>query len=751
MKLDPRKLRPAELARLLNSTPLGEVAKPHTVYRHQNLAGYRIGDGKRIDLIKYVAWLAVARHIRRPEETTASMPGYEGMKAAAAERNRRLSAQGRDIGPIPEVKNPTRRAAASDDFRLFCETYLPNTFYLPWSDDHMKAVARIEDAVLRGGLYAYAMPRGSGKTVMVETACVWAVLCGYRPFVALIGSDEAHAADMLDSIKTELEANELLLEDFPEVAYPIHRLEGIANRCQGQTCDGERTHIEWTAKHVVLPTIPGSAASGAIIRVAGITGRIRGMKHKCPDGKTVRPSLVVLDDPQTDESARSMSQCANREKILAGAVLGLAGPGVKIAGFMPCTVICPGDMADRILDRDKHPQWQGERTKMMYSFPTNTDLWDQYASIRAESLRSEHRGVEATEFYRNHRDEMDAGAKAAWEARYNPDELSAIQHAMNLKLQDEAAFFAEYQNEPVVEQAEEEILTADQVAEKINGRKRREIPVGCSHVTAFIDVHDKLLFYAVAAWEDDFTGYIVDYGTFPDQRRAYFTSRNATRTLGRVFPRAGKEGAIAAGLKALLDELFTREWPREDGSAMHVGRCLIDSGYEPDVVHAAIRRSPSAALIMPSLGQGITAANKPISEYSRKRGDRIGYYWWIPSSRRRRLLRTVHIDTNYWKTFVHTRLAVMPGDKGCLALFGQKPAEHRLFADHVTAEYRVRTEGRGRKVDEWKLPPSKADNHWFDCLVGCAVAASMLGVSVMDPAAGAGKRVKRRQAAVSYL
>jgi hypothetical protein len=32
----------------------------------------------------------------------------------------------------------------------------------------------------------------------------------------------------------------------------------------------------------------------AIIRVAGITGRIRGTKFKRPDGHTVRPSLVVL-------------------------------------------------------------------------------------------------------------------------------------------------------------------------------------------------------------------------------------------------------------------------------------------------------------------------------------------------------------------------------------------------------------------------------------------------------------------------
>ena len=93
------------------------------------------------------------------------------------------------------------------------------------------------------------------------------------------------------------------------------------------------------------------------------------MKFKRPDGKTVRPSLVVLDDPQTDESARSLSQCANREAILAGAVLGLGGPGKKISGIMPCTVIRPGDMADNILDRDKHPEWNGERTRMVYSFP----------------------------------------------------------------------------------------------------------------------------------------------------------------------------------------------------------------------------------------------------------------------------------------------------------------------------------------------------------------------------------------------
>jgi len=164
---------------------------------------------------------------------------------------------------------------------------------------------------------------------------------------------------------------------------------------------------------------------------------------------------------------------------LNGAILNLAGPGQKIAGVMPCTVIRPGDMADQILDRDKHPTWQGERTKLVYSFPTNEKLWDRYAQIRADSFRNDGDGREATDFYREHREEMDAGAIVAWPQRHNTDELSALQHAMNLKLQDERAFWAEYQNEPLPEdEGDTEQLTAEQVAGKTNGHARDEIPIG---------------------------------------------------------------------------------------------------------------------------------------------------------------------------------------------------------------------------------------------------------------------------------
>jgi len=741
--IDPRRLRAAELVRLLNSTPLGDVISERRFRQHRSRAGFRIGGDRHVDLFRYAAWLLQTRH-QQPHQPARDAGGYEVIKERARARNVALSRSGRDIGEIPQPVCLQRKAQAVESLDFYLRTYFPDTFHLPWSKDHLKVIAKIEQAVLEGGLFAVAMPRGSGKTSISEAACLWAVLTGAREFVALVGSNEAQAEEMLDSLKTELETNDLLLEDFPEAVYPIRCLEGIANRCRGQLYRGRRTRIVWTRKTVVLPTIAASPASGAIIRVAGLTGRIRGMKFKRPDGRSARPSLVVVDDPQTDESARSPSQCATRERLLSGAVLGLAGPGKKIAGIMPSTVIRPGDVADRLLDRKKHPEWQGERTKMVYSFPTNEKLWARYAERLAESLRS-GRGIQpATEFYRENRQAMDEGAVVAWPQRYNADEISGLQHAMNLRLQDERAFFAEYQNEPLADDpGEEEPLTAEAIARRLGGHARRQVPTASNHLTMFVDVHDKLLYWLVAAWGERFDGQVIDYGTYPDQKRAYFTLRDARVSLAHKRPGAGKEAAILAGLTATVDRLNAQDWIRADGAVMKIGLALIDSGYLPGVIYQAIRTSAHAAVLMPSKGFGVKAANKPFSEYQRHAGDRLGHYWRIPSVRGTRELRTVHIDTNFWKSFLHARLAVPPGDKGALLLFGKRADRHRLLADHLTSEFRVRTEARGHVVDEWQQRPERPDNHWFDCLVGCAVAASMLGCTLPGTQATQGPPRKR--------
>jgi phage terminase large subunit GpA-like protein len=206
------------------------------------------------------------------------------------------------------------------------------------------------------------------------------------------------------------------------------------------------------------------------------------------------------------------------------------------------------------------------------------------------------------------------------------------------------------------------------------------------------------------------------------------------RTLQAVKPGAGLEGQIFSGLEQLSGELLSKTFRREDGADLHVDRCLIDAnwGQSTDVVYQFCRQSEFSARLLPSHGRFVGASGRPFSEYKRRRGDRIGHHWRIPNVQGRRQTRYVLIDTNYWKTFVHARLAVAMGDPGCLSLFGRDADRHRLLADHLTAEYRIKTLAQGRTVDEWKLRASRPDNHWLDCLVGCAVAASIQGASLQE-------------------
>ena len=733
--INPSNMRVVDVARLLNSTSFGFVLAQARLYREFNRVGFRIGSSenpRNINLLKYIAWMFDRKHT--PEETSGAR-SYEDRRNAERDRQAEQSLAGRDIGPLPEVVNPDRKAACERNFQLFCESYFPETYALAWSPDHLKVIEKIETAVLRGGLFALALPRGSGKTTITESAALWSMLYGHREFVVLIGATESAALELLDSLKTELEVNERLAEDFPEVCYPVAQLEGIANRCAGQLYKGERTRITWTSNEIVLPTVEGSRASGIIVRVAGITGRIRGMKFKRSDGRSVRPSLVIIDDPQTSESAGSLEQTRKRVRVLAGDILGLAGPGQKISGIMPCTIIRPGDMADIILNRNTHPDWNGEKTRMVYRFPTNMKLWEEYAEIRAEALRTEGNFQKATEFYLANREAMDAGAEVSWEARFNHDEVSALQHAMNLKFQDESAFMSEYQNDPLPDDtADDSLLSVDEICAKINGLARRRVPLKCDRLTMFVDVQKALLFYVVIAWAEDFTGAVIDYGSWPDQHRHEYSLADANPSIQTLFPKAGFEGALYAALSALTDECLGREWEREDGAVLKIERALVDAnwGQSTDVVYQFCRQSSHAGVILPSHGRYVGASSKPMTEYRKQQGDRLGFNWMIPNVAGKRAIRHVIYDTNYWKSFIHARLAVPVGDKGSLTLYGRIPGAHQLFAEHLTAEYRVKTQGRGRTVDEWKLKPQSHDNHFLDCVAGCAVCGSMLGASLPE-------------------
>ncbi|MFH1732788.1 MAG: hypothetical protein ABIF82_14210, partial [Planctomycetota bacterium] len=377
---------------------------------------------------------------------------YAEIKKRQAQKNRAVVSTAQDIGDIPPVKDPKRRAKAEASLRKFCEIYFKDIFFLPWSDDHLLVLARIERVVREGGLFAIAMPRGSGKTTICQMGVLWAALTGAVPYVCLIAAAATKAVELMDEFKVWLETNGPLGEDFPEVCFPIRKLERITNRQRGQKHHGLPTRIEWNSDSIVLPTLrfsdeelqagPRALAvlshaptrplshsptlartSSIVISCTGMEGAgIRGQKRSLPDGRTVRPRLALIDDPQTKDSAGSPKQTRERIAVLNNDVLYLAGPGEKIAGLMTCTVIRQDDLADKILDKDKHPEWQGERLKMVYAFPTDEQLWAEYADILNTELRAGGKIHLATKFYRKNRKAMDAGAKIAWPANFNKDD-----------------------------------------------------------------------------------------------------------------------------------------------------------------------------------------------------------------------------------------------------------------------------------------------------------------------------------------
>jgi len=720
------KFNASEVVKLINSTDRGPVLKRRILRDHLDASGYHVARNNKVDLIKYAAWLTtrlkIIRHNRQVHEQRGR--NYLEHRDMVAERRRAESISQRNIGEIPEIKDSKRRETAMNDFRYFCQTYFPDVFYLPFSSDHEIVINKMIRVAEKGGQFAIAMPRGSGKTALCQRIIMWMIFRGKKKYIIAYASTLPMAEQFLDEIKEEIETNELLFEDFPEICMPVRSLGGVTQRAHTQLYHGERTKLEWATNQVTFARIPGSLAGGGMIDVIGLDGSKRGARRK---GR--RPDLLVFDDPQTDQSARSWEQCEKRRKIILAATKGMSAPGVKISAYMPCTVIERGDLSEMMLDREQYPEWQGERMKTLYEFPTNTDLWNEYEKVRVQSLENYGDIREATEFYRENMAAMDEGAVVAWKERWNDGEISAIQSAMEVKFEDIEIFQSEFQNEPINMSEDGDQLTVRAILNRYNNLKRGIAPATATKLTAFVDIQHRILYWMVVAWEENFTGYIIDYGTTPKQKVSYFSNRTANITMSVLTKATSNEAKWMAGLEKVCHDLIYKDWKREDGQRMDISRLFLDAadGLVNPTVRTFCRRTHTPGIVMPYIGTGIDAKKRPMSEYRKQRGDRIGLNWRIAAVRKQRTIPHVLSDVNFWKSFTKARLLTPAGDPGGVTIFGSDPRQHRLLAEHLVSEYATKTEGYGRVVYSWAKLPHR-DNHWWDCLVGNAVAASEQGI-----------------------
>jgi hypothetical protein len=613
---------------------------------------------------------------------------------------------------------------------------------------------------------------------------LWSLLYGHQEFVPIIGNSSDAADENMNSIKRELNGNDLLYEDFPEICHPIRALKNTAHRAAHQThrpgeVDGEKgpfpepkfTGVEWSSDKIVFPScwVPNGwwtgkkprknvklvlpPGAGKIVMAQGLMGGVLGLKHKRLDGANQRPTGLFFDDIQTPESAESPAQVAKRMSMVRNVFLRLGSHSRPIAVMLAGTIIALDDCMDQLTDHKRNPSWQSERIAMVEKWPLAHDrLWlGEYAKLRntydplepGGQLRA-HAG--ANEFYRAHRTEMDEGCRVSWDTiPLVPGEISSIQHAYNILIDDgEESFATNCQNDPKPRTPELALAPkAEAVAAKANGIPRGVVPNGMHMLTAFMDVQKVVLPWIVVGFGAGFRGHVVDYGLYPEQPRGIMDLAQVKNTLQSLH---GKEleTCLFAGFTALSDILVERSFLREDGMEMRLGRAGIDEnwGFSTEFVHAFCRRSKHAALLMPQDGRSYGPSSRGIETYEpkRERGETCGYGW---ISTQIRQSRHIVCDVNMWKSFVHRRLALPANTPGGWSLFG-KPEDHAAFARQACAEYpdQQTSQSTQRTVTLWHALPGR-ENHSLDLLVGAAVMASTLGLRASESVPAPQARRKR--------
>lgn len=766
--------------------------------------------------------------------------------------NKTVNLSGRDIAPLPverlvdggkvlqEGINWDRRLSCKGDLERFGKTYMPNVFYFDTSKDQKKAVKKIETVFLYNDMFALAMPRGGGKTAWCRAGLLWGTAYGYKTFAYFVGSTDPKAVQTLSFIKMYWYSNPLLRQDFPEIAYPVYKLENRHHLANGQLFYGRPSYIHWGSDTLRYPCLllpehvaqtyydydPSSlayfkeegqntkrvwhepypdnevirelppknklplglyttAACGTMFATAGIDGSIRGEAEVHPIFlEQPRPDVVLLDDVQKDQKADSPAQCDKLLRLIEGAVTGLSRPGEHISALFPCTVIREGDVADTILDPTKKPEWRGERCAMVLSWPpgitdfeiTNdtpsAELWNKYAELRKESLRVYEDLRLCKALYEANREVMDLNFECSWLERYTKAgkdvkegnvELSANQHAMNLRLALGPMFAPEYQNRGRKLSTEGEIMiTAGALTERTSGLERGECGADYEIVTAFIDVQNEMLFWGIVGMNNDYTGSVLDYGHWPPVNSAYFTKSQTeswsmmTRSFFKVYPeyadkavvnnrgkaRAPLEAKIYYALSRLVPQLLAREFVRQDQhkKVMKIDKLAIDTrwGQASEAIKRYIRESGIRELV-PYYGQSLPPTHRQFEEYERRTG-------WLFEDQRHPDVREAKwcikpnadgmfymaSDVDRMKDFLFARLSTPAGAAGSLTLFNAPAEQHQMFADQIcNSEYPEPLIARGKLKNQWKEREGQnQDNEGLDILCGCLALASLQGASL---------------------
>lgn len=174
---------------------------------------------------------------------------------------------------------------------------------------------------LRAGRHAFIAPRGSGKSTWAYLILpLWAAAHGHVRFIAAFSDTATQAQGHLTTFRNELDHNELLRIDYPELCEPMVRRTGarVSDRVD---------RIQ--------------QRSGFAFTASGLDGSILGLKID-----DQRPDLMLLDDVEPGESQYSAFLAKKRLVTIQDSVLPVnMAARVMLTG----TVTMPGSIIHQLV------------------------------------------------------------------------------------------------------------------------------------------------------------------------------------------------------------------------------------------------------------------------------------------------------------------------------------------------------------------------------------------------------------------
>lgn len=317
--------------------------------------------------------------------------------------------------PLLKKDKGERVSRSAADLEYFAKTYFPHYITKPGSQLHGYLYEKLQEMILRavdtgiGDKECDAAPRGHAKsTVATLILPIWCIAYKYRKFVLIVSETSAQSEDFISFVKTELESNERLRQDFPEM------------------CD---EGPKWRATDIIT-------RNGCRIRGLGAGQKVgRGMRFGA-----ARPDLVIGDDLENDENVISPDQRAKMDRWFFRVLM-------KVGKQYTCYVVI-GTLIhyDSLLaNLLKKPGWKGKKFRAVIRWSDANGLWEAWEAIFTDiRVDKEIAEKNADAFFAQHREEMLAGTAVLWE------EEEDYYYLMKMRVSEGPSHFdSEKQNEPI--------------------------------------------------------------------------------------------------------------------------------------------------------------------------------------------------------------------------------------------------------------------------------------------------------------